>query len=176
MAFHQQKLERTISKKIFLLTWYHSFTFLHILLFPVPCPSCCTPEVNLVLACDIFPQNEKSIWLAIAHQWGGLDFWCLIVLSQVWKGTKKYENCICRAHQCMSVVWLKHGFLNSPLLRFESTLPYSFVHLCALFYILFIVASRIPSFPQLESNRLIAPNHNCRLSYFSWTKTCEIQT
>ena len=39
-----------------------------------------------------FPQNEKSIWLAIAHQWGGLDFWCLIVLSQVWKVWKSMST------------------------------------------------------------------------------------
>ena len=66
----------------------------------------------------------------------------------------------------MSVVWLKHGFLNSPSPQFESTLPYSFVHLFALFYILFIMVSRIPPLPKLESNRHIALNHNCRLSYF----------
>ena len=63
-------------------------------------------------------------------------------------------------------MWLKHGFLNSPSPQFESTLPYSFVHLFALFYILFIMVSRIPPLPKLESNRHIALNHNCRLSYF----------
>jgi len=115
----------------------------------------------------IFPKTRNPLFV---------DFWSLVVWSQVWKGTEKYENSICGAHQCMSVVWLKHGFLNSPLLQFESlSLPYSFVHLFALFYILFIVASRIPSFPQLESNRLIAPNHNCRLSYFSWTKLAKFK-
>ena len=39
-----------------------------------------------------FPKNEKSIWLAIAHQWGGVDFWRLIVLSQVWKVWKSMNT------------------------------------------------------------------------------------
>ena len=134
-----KKLERTISRKKFpscMISFIYNFAYsfvsspLSILLYTRGqlCFACdiFSPKWEIHLACDCSPMR-----------------WCgFLVLNCFVPGMKsmiKYEYCICRAHQCMSVVWLKHGFLNSPLLRFESTLPYSFVHLFALFYILLIV-------------------------------------
>ena len=93
MAFHQQKtwadnFQKNLPSHMISFIYIFAYSFVS---SPLSILLCIGGQLGFGMW-YFFPKNEKSIWLAIAHQWGGVDFWRLIVLSQVWKVWKSMNT------------------------------------------------------------------------------------